>query len=298
MPDARGPLPLVRRSIARVLRSKVAGDDADAKARDIWGDDGERWFSSADPIWRVNSDAAMYPGGIRALLLQSLHPLAMAGVAGHSGYKSDPWGRLQRTANFIAMTTFGPVPAAEAAIAHVRSIHERVRGKADDGTPYRASDPHLLAWVGIAETASFLASYRAFGDAPLSDADADTYVAQSALVAEKLGAADMPRSVAELDARLASYRPELRATGAAKEAARFLLLEPPIPRAARPGYGMLAAGAVATLPDWAREMLDLPTLPTLDRFVGRPLGRAGAGVIRWAMSDPSLADTRRSNTGS
>lgn len=293
-PDPLAALAPVRRGIAHVLRSKVAGADSDDKARGIWGSDGARWFAPGDPIWRVNSDASMYPGGIRALLLQSLHPLAMAGVAGHSGYKSDPWGRLQRTANFIAMTTFGPIETAEETIAHVRSIHERVRGKADDGRPYRASDPRLLEWVGVAETASFLSAYQHFGGAPLSRADADTYVAQSALVAEKLGANPMPRSTRELDERIESWRPELRASEAAKDTARFLLLEPPIPHLAKPGYGMLAAGAIATLPVWAREMLALPRVEMVDALVGRPLGKLGAGVIRWAMDDPSLADTRRS----
>ena len=99
----------VRRQLAHALRSRVAGDDAAAKARVIWGAEGERWFTPEDPIWRVHADAAMFPGGIRALLLQSMHPLAMAGVAGHSGFKGDPWGRLQRTSEFLATTTFGTI---------------------------------------------------------------------------------------------------------------------------------------------------------------------------------------------
>ena len=98
----------------------------------------------------------MFAGGIASLLLQSLHPLAMAGVAGHSGYKSDPWGRLQRTSHYIATTTYGTIEDAEAAIARVRAIHERVRGRDERGRAYRASDPHLLLWVHVAEIDSFL----------------------------------------------------------------------------------------------------------------------------------------------
>ena len=101
------------------LRARVAGDDAAERAKVIWGAEGRRWFSPADPVWRVHADASMFPGGVAALLLQSLHPAAMAGVAGHSGYRGDPWGRLQRTSHFLATTTFGTVGDAEAAIARV-----------------------------------------------------------------------------------------------------------------------------------------------------------------------------------
>src|SRR5699024_5462633 len=108
-----------RRRLADALRDKVAGPDADQRAHAIWMAPGERRYGPDEPICRVQGHAAMYPGGIRALLLQSLHPLAMAGVAEHSGYRGDPWGRLQRTSEFIAMTTFGPVESAEKAIDHI-----------------------------------------------------------------------------------------------------------------------------------------------------------------------------------
>ena len=146
----------------------------------IWGAEGERWFTPEDPVWRVHADASMFPGGVAALLLQSLHPLAMAGVAGHSGYKGDPWGRLQRTTHFLATTTFGTVEDAEAAIARVRGIHERVRGHDPQGRPYRASDPRLLRWVHVAEAHSFLTAHQRYAVEPLTAAEADTYVAQSA----------------------------------------------------------------------------------------------------------------------
>lgn len=282
----------VRRQLAQTLRSKVAGEDAGARAAVIWGSPGPRWFTPEDPIWRVHADASMFVGGVRALLLQSLHPLAMAGVAGHSGYRSDPWGRLERTSAFLATTTFGTVAHAEEAIAHVRSVHERVRGTAPDGRRYAASDPHLLDWVHLAEVDSFLTAYQRFGPVPLTVQEADRYVEQTAAVAARLGATTPPTSVAELGERLAAFRPELGSTAASRDVARFLLLSPPLPLAARPGYGMLAAGAVATLPGWVRRELRLPP-----RFVGwdwpgQQLGAAGAGVVRWAMADPSVAADR------
>ncbi|WP_338749179.1 oxygenase MpaB family protein [Janibacter alittae] len=271
--------PDLRRLIGEAVRSRVAGPDADAAHARIWDTPGARWFTPADPIWRVHSDASMFVAGITALLLQSLHPSAMAGVAGHSGYRSDPWGRLQRTSHYLATTTFGTIEHAQEAIAAVRSVHERVRGTDDEGRPYRASDPDLLRWVHIAEAWSFLTAHQRHGADPLTPDEADTYVAQSAVSASALGATDLPMTVAELEAALADARDGLRATPAARDAAAFLLREPPLPWAARPGYQLLALGAVALLPDWAREELDLPR-----RRGASVAGALGTRLVRWGLA--------------
>jgi len=285
--DAARPLhDRLRRSVAVALRDRVAGEDNAARAAVIWDSPGERWFTPADPIWRVHADAAMFVAGIRALLLQSLHPLAMAGVAGHSGYRGDPWGRLQRTSNFLATTTFGTIKDAEASIERVRGIHERVRGKSPGGHPYAASDPHLLKWVHIAEADSFLRTHQRYAGTPLTPAEADCYVAQSCVVATRLGIIDPPTTVSELDAAIESYRPELEGTPSARDAARFLLLHPPLPWSARPGYGTLAGAGVALLPLWARQQLALPYLPLAERTIILPLGGAATNVIRWALRHP------------
>jgi len=276
----------VRRSVAIALRERVGGQDNAAKAAVIWDKPGERWFIPADPIWRVHADASMFVAGIRALLLQSLHPMAMAGVAGHSGYKGDPWGRLQRTSTFLATTTFGTAQDAEAIIEAIRAIHERVRGRAPDGRPYAASDPQLLRWVHVAEADSFLKTYQRYGPTALSTAEADLYVAQSCVVARRLGVIDPPTTVAALNAAIQSYRPELEGTAAARDAARFLLLHPPLPWIARPGYGALAGAGVALLPSWARELLALPYLPLADASIALPLGGAATRLIRWALQQP------------
>ncbi|ANS78140.1 hypothetical protein SGUI_0744 [Serinicoccus hydrothermalis] len=280
-------------ALGSALRARVAGEDAADRAARIWDSPGERWFTDEDPVWRVHADAAMFPGGVAALLLQMLHPMAMAGVAGHSGYKGDPWGRLQRTSTYLAATTFGTVEHALETIGHVRSIHERVRGKDAFGRPYRASDPHLLRWVHVAEAWSFLGAYQTFAQRPLTPAEADTYVAQAGVSAAHLGVLDPPRSARALEEELRAYRPELEATTQAREAARFLLVEPPLPVVSRPGYWAIAAGGVALLPDWARAELGLPASPTLSRGVLRPLGRASTSTVRWAMAgagrDPERA---------
>lgn len=273
----------LQRRLGLALRSRVAGDDAPARAARIWGAEGERWFTPADPIWRVYADAAMFPGGLAALLLQSLHPSAMAGVAGHSGYKGDPWGRLQRTSHYLAVTTFGTIADAESAIEHVRSVHLRVRGTDELGRPYAASDPHLLRWVHVAEIWSFLTAYQTYAAEPLTAQEADLYVTQTNRAATLLGATGLPTDVAELDEVIAGYRPELASTVAAREATRFMLLNPPVPLAARPGYALIAAGGVALLPTWARRSLRLPVYGPGIAVAARA-GALSTALVRWGMA--------------
>lgn len=288
MPPA-SPLPALQLAIAHAIRAKVAGPDAPEREQRIWGEPGERWFQSTDPISIVHADASMYVGGIRALLLQSLHPLAMAGVAGHSGYKGDPWGRLQRTSEYIAVTTFGRVQDAERTIARIRGIHRRVKGNAPDGRPYSASDPHLLKWVHIAEIESFLTAYQVFNPHPLSPEDADRYVSQTSEIATRLGVVDPPQTVGQLYDQLWTYGPELEATPAAKETVDFLIFDPPLPPSARAGYWLLAAAAISILPSSARRMLDLGDWRLTDAFVARPAGDVSTRLVRWAFSHPAMA---------
>jgi uncharacterized protein (DUF2236 family) len=281
-----GVLGDVRRGIGHRLFERVAGPDGSRRRDRIHGADGPRWFEAGSPIQQVHGDASMFVGGIRALLLQSLHPLAMAGVMDHSGFEGDPWGRLQRTSYFLAVTTFGTAADAERMVAAVRAVHETVVGTAPDGRAYAASDPHLLRWVHVAEIDSFLAAHQRYGAHPLDAAGRDRYVAQAARVAEALGVVDPPRTEAELAEQLEAFRPELRSTPAARQTARFLVLNPPLPVLARAPYAGLAASAVALMPVWARPKLLLPYLPVTERVVVRTVGSALIRTIRWALVAP------------
>src|SRR5918999_1997743 len=127
-----------RADLARAVRDRIAGPEFQAAHQQIWYQPGPRWFSEQDAIWRIHLDTSMFVGGIRALLLQSLHPVAMLGVSRHSGFRGDPWGRLQRTSRFLATTTYGTIADAERSIAIVRSIHRRVKGTTSSGRKYRA----------------------------------------------------------------------------------------------------------------------------------------------------------------
>lgn len=280
---AIGTLPNPRDSIAKAVRERVAGD-FEAQHAEIWRA-GERWFDERDAIWRVHGDTSMFIGGIRALLLQALHPVALHAVVEHAGFRRDFWGRFQRTSRYIALTTYGTVSDAERAIASVRAIHRRVHGTTPDGTPYSADDPHLLMWVHAAEVDSFLRAFEAFGADALTPAEADDYVRQTGLVAAQLGVIDPPTTVAELTATLESYRPELSGSGPAREASSLLLVRPPFTGLTRAGYHLLAASAVSILPSWARTQLLLPALPITERALIRPLGRSAMYTLRWALTD-------------
>lgn len=283
----------VRRRVGGELFARVAGPDGPANRSRIHEAPGPRWFGPDRPIRVVHGDASMFVGGLRALLLQSLHPLAMAAVAAHSGYRGDPWGRLQRTSTFLAVTTFGTADDAQHAVDRVRGVHEKVRGRTPDGERYHAADPHLLAWVHVAEVDSFLRAHQRYGAHPLDDDGCDAYVADTARVATALGVQDPPLSRAELAARLDSYRAELRSTPQARQAARYLLLDPPLPWAARGPYAVLAASAVGLLPVWARGPLRLPYLPIVENTGVRLAGNVLTRGIRWAMTPPPSDDAAR-----
>ncbi|MEV7443338.1 oxygenase MpaB family protein [Streptomyces sp. NPDC091204] len=277
-----------RARLGQALFLRVAGPDGPATRDRIHLTPGPRWFGPDRPVRRVHSDAALFVGGISALLLQSLHPLAMAAVARHSAYREDPWGRLQSISTFLAVTTFGTADDAQRAVDRVIAVHRTVHGRAPGGEPYAATDPALLVWVHDAELSCFLRSHQHYGARPLSGPDQDAYVAGMALVGAALGVTDPPHSVAELAARIEEHRPQLRGTPEAREAARFILRHPPLPWALRLPYAALAAGAVVLLPEWARAELGLPRRLPLERWWVRPAARAAVRLVRWSLTPPPV----------
>ena len=243
-------------------------------------------FGPDSVTWRIHADRSMLIGGLRALLLQVLHPLAMAGVAQHSSYREDPLGRLARTGRFVAATTYGTSAEAERAIRTVRGVHERVRGTASDGRPYVATDPALLAWVHNVEVESFLVAYRLYGSAPLTSADADRYVAEMTEVARRLGATDLPETASGLSGWIDSV-PELAMTREARDAVRFLVLRS-LPVRMLPTYAVVAAAAADLLPLRRRLSLGLWPVPLADPFVVRPAASALLALLGWALGPPPL----------
>jgi uncharacterized protein (DUF2236 family) len=217
-------------------------------------DDG--FFGPASVTWKMAGDLCGPVAGLRSLMMQALHPLAMAGVDQHSGWRHDPVGRLAATSGYVTTVSFGERAAAQQAAARVRRIHTRVRGVDEvTGRAYEASDPALLLWVHAALVDSDLAVRRLLGT-PLSDEDADRYVAEMVVAAELVGVpADLvPSSVAALDSYISSVRPELRCTPAAAESIGYLLDLPGLEEDIAEIWQDIRDGAIATLPEWARAM--------------------------------------------
>jgi uncharacterized protein (DUF2236 family) len=255
-------------------------------------DDG--FFGPASVTWRISGDLAAPVGGLRALLLQALHPLAMAGVDQHSDWRQDPVGRLAATSAYLSVITFGERAAAKQAAARVRRIHEHVSGTDQvTGRGYAASDPALLLWVHAALVDSGIAVRDLLGT-PLSAADADRYVAEMVVAAELVGVPRVmvPASRADLTGYLAAIRSELRCTPAAAESMAYLLDPPGLDDEVAEIWGDVRDGAIAALPDWARKLYGYPAPPcTEDR---RTEIRQALGVLdAMYLGEPGVLEARQ-----
>jgi uncharacterized protein (DUF2236 family) len=226
-------------------------------------DDG--FFGPASVTWRLSADLSGPVAGLRSILIQALHPLAMAGVDQHSDWRRDPVGRLAATSAYVATVTYGDRAGASQAARRVRAIHEHVRGTDTvTGRPYAAGDPALLLWVHAGLVDSVLAATRLFGTPP-ADADAEAYVSEMAVSAELLGVPRqiIPDSVAALDKYIASVRPELRCTPAAAESMGYMLDPAGMGEEIAELWQDLRDAALVTLPGWARDLYGYPDPPPL-----------------------------------
>lgn len=281
---------MIRAEFSRRFRALLSGSGTGVPA---WtplvaaGDD-EGLFGPEDAAWIVHADLATLVGGIRALLVQALHPGSLAGVVQHSRYASDVLGRLHGTIRWLTISTFGSTAAVEEEAARVRALHEHVRGSyvTGDGIErrYRASDEALLSWVHLAFTDAFLACHAIYGARPV---DADAYVAGWARAVQPLGLMEAPSSIDELRSVMASRREELRVDATTRRIVEFIR-HAPFPRPARPLYWLLFQAAVDSLPRDYRELLGVRTLPRpiIRRVVQRLLG-----VMRWGLGDVSPMET-------
>ena len=243
--------------------------------------------------WQVHGDfSSMLIGGISALMLQALHPLALAGVWDHSNFRQDMLGRLRRTGQFISGTTFGSRQDADWLIEKVRTIHLQVVGTAPDGRTYAASDPDLLTWVHVAEVSSFLAAHLRYRNPHLAPSDQDRYYAEIALIAERLGAREVPRSRQEIADYLERMRPQLLCDERSREVLRLLLHAPAPSRLAKPFGGLMMQAGIDLLPDWASAMLDV-SQSALQRQLIRASVRRSTPMLRWAVRNGSVQRARR-----
>lgn len=265
---------LIRRRIADIFNDAEKGERPVLRRADAL-------FPPDSVAWRVNGDVVtMMIGGVSGLLLQMLHPAVLAGVWDHSDFRADMHGRLRRTAKFIAVTTYDHAEAGRAAIDKVNRIHGKLGGVLPDGTPYRVSDPALLAWVHVTETISFLDAWIRYAEPAMSRADQDAYFDEMARVGQALGADPLPRTRAEAEAVIQSFRPALHADARTREVAEMVMRQRIGAPAVDAAAGVIMQAGFDLLPLWAQTLHGRrPPLP-------RPVVRVGAlttaRFIRWA----------------
>ena len=277
----------VRRALVRQVRSTFNDQARGEKPVPASAD---ALFPMGSVIRRVHGDVtSMMVGGIAALLTQMLHPKALAGVWDHSDVAEDQLGRLRRTARFIARTTYAHRDDAMAAIAKVKAIHDQVQGTLPDGTPYRATDPHLLAWVHVAGAINFLEGWRRYGEPRMSRADQDRYFAESGEVARLLDADPVPQSRAAAERLIGDYRAELKVDQRTRAYRDLVLRAPPQSLGQAPVQALLMGAAVDLVPDFARDLhgLERPLLPPMVRGATFGLAR----TIRWAFAGENYRST-------
>ncbi len=243
-------------------------------------------FAPDSITWKIHSDPSMAVGGIRALFQQALHPGAMAGVAEHSNFREDAWGRLQRTGDYVSTLTFAPTSDAIALTARVRKVH----------TTLGLDDPHLLLWVHMSMVDSFLDVATRSG-LSLTESDKDQYLSEMVLFAELVGvkSEQVPRTVSEMQKYFEDISPELSASDDAKRAALFLTI-PPMPKVVRfatpaaPAWATLAALAGASLPSWAKALYRLPQIPGDKRVIdfSLRLSRSAISALPKGLLTPPL----------
>jgi uncharacterized protein (DUF2236 family) len=223
-------------------------------------------FGPDSVTWRVHADPIMGVAGLRALLLQALHPMAMEAFDQHSHHRDDPWARLARTAEYIGVTTYGSTSEAMLAGSRVRAVHARIAGRTSDGVPYQADDPQLLAWAHCCLVASFLELVTR-GGLRLTGTEQDAYICEQVRSGMLVGLEpdEVPSDRAALLDYFRAIRPALQCTPAARRTAGVVVTQPMPERAARPtparpAWASVAGLAFATLPPWARRLYALPEL--------------------------------------
>ncbi len=288
--DPSGTLPnnAIQEIFSRRFRRLLTGDPDGVPPwlEVVAAGNGTGLYLPTDAPWVVHADLATLVGGVRALLMQALHPGSLAGVRSHSRYKDDPLGRLSGTIRWLTITTFGSHEAVASEASRVNRMHERVSGSyhsaGGESRNYRAADPDLLRWVHVAFMDSFLRAHQHYSSRPIPGG-ADAYILQWAASVTPLGLTEVPMDEAGLLACLDGYRSELAVTDDTREVVRWLK-NPPLPGAARVVYALLFQAAVASLPGDYQRLLGFSAMPLA---VIRPVTTGFLKFLRFAIGPES-----------
>jgi uncharacterized protein (DUF2236 family) len=243
--------------------------------------------------WEVHADfMAMMIGGISSLVLQALHPGALAGVWDHSSFRTDLQGRLGRTAFFIAATTYGPTAMANQMIDKVNRIHGHITGTDEFGKPYSASDPHLLNWVHLTETSSFMHAYVRYRNPQVSQINMDRYFAEMRLIGNRLGATNLPDTASATDHAITAYASELH-YGERAHTIVNLLDEYPSSLGSRPFVRLVSKAGFMNLPDWVFPLLKRKIPSAVERMAVQSAINLIAKPVRKALQNGVAAHSYR-----
>lgn len=250
-------------------------------------------FGPASVAWQVHAHfTAMMVGGLSSLMVQALHPRALAAVWDHSDFQNNLKGRLGRTAWFVAVTTYGGRAMAEQAVARVNAIHARVQGTDLQGRPYVANAPELVAWVHGVEVCAFWAAYQHLALAPLTPAQGDAYVQEMRQIGQALGAHDVPATLSETQAALRRYGPDLRYDARAQHIVRVIEAYPVDPWD-RPFMAAVLRAAFDVMPDWALRAMGRTPACALQRQLTRRALQLAQQPVQWLMAEQGVAARAR-----
>ena len=250
-------------------------------------------FGPESMAWRVPDHfAAMMVGGLSSLMVQALHPRALAAVWDHSDFRRDLKGRLGRTAYFVAATTYGGQAQALRLIERVNTIHAGAVGVDAQGRSYAANEPHLIRWVHLVEVTSFLAAYQHLSRRPLSAAECDQYIAEMTQVGQLLGAEGLPTTLRDSEQALAAYRDALAFDARTQEIMQ-VIESYPVDGLDKPFMALVLQAAFDVMPAWALGVLHKTPACALQQHAVRLALQVGAEPVQWMLAQQGVAATAR-----
>ena len=277
--------------IRKTIREMVGGSGPPVAFLSPRGDRG--LFGPESIAWKVHSDfISMMIGGISSLIMQALHPQALAGVWDHSSFRKDLKGRLGRTAFFIAATTYGSTEMANTIIQKVNQIHTKITGLDEFGRPYSATDPHLLAWVHLTETRSFMSAFEEYRKDKLSPKEKDQYFFEMSSLGERMGTKQLPNCYIGTNEAIKNYISELY-FGERAQSILDLLENFPSNLASKPFIKLISRAGFLNLPDWVYPIIKRPAPNYFERIVVKKSIELIAVPIREALRDGVAAHSLR-----
>lgn len=245
-------------------------------------------FGPQSVVWKVHADfSAMMVGGLSSLMIQALHPRALAAVWDHSNFREQLKARLGRTALFVASTTYGGVVLATQSIQRVNAIHAKIEGIDLKGQPYKANEPDLLRWVHLVEMVSFLNAYQHLALRPLSLADCNQYVVEMNQVGEMLGAVNLPNTLQDVQNAIGQYEPVLTFDHRTRETLQSIE-NYSVGLTEKPFFSLILQSSFDIMPHWLLEKMKRSTDGCLQINARRLALQLASQPVQWMLDEQGV----------